>query len=96
MSYQTTQQIDYATGLPVDQKSTNGAAHVVDGALATKVIVVGAVTYIAEAVPGTAEATAAWRIQSIDTTTGTLIKWADGNSNFDNVATSLPGSLSFS
>ena len=71
------------------QDSNGGAGLVTDGALATKITVSGAVTYIGEAVTGTAQATAAWRCQKIDTTTGTVITWADGNGNFDNVATDL-------
>lgn len=60
-----------------------------DSARALKTTVSGAITYLAEAAPGTLQATAAWRCQKIDTTTGTVITWADGNSNFDNVATDL-------
>lgn len=55
----------------------------------TKITVVGAVTYIGEAGTGTLQATPAWRCHKIDTTTGTVITWADGNSEFDNVATDL-------
>lgn len=82
-------QIDTLTKQPVAQSSTGGASHVIDGALAMKTTVVGAVTYIAEAVPGTAQSAAAWRVSKIDTTTGTVVTWADGNANFDNVATDL-------
>ena len=57
--------------------------------LATKITVSGAITYIGEAATGTLQATAAWRCQKIDTTTGTVITWADGNGEFDNVATDL-------
>lgn len=81
--------VNVDTSVPESISSTNGAAHIVDGALALKTTVVGAVTYIGEAAPGTAQATAAWRCQKIDTTTGTVITWADGDSNFDNVATDL-------
>lgn len=46
------------------------------------------VAYLCEAAPGTASSAAAWRIQKL--TFGTdgdvSIKWADGNTNFDNVA----------
>ena len=44
------------------------------------------VTYVGEAVIGTADGAAAWRIKRI-TTTGTVldIKWADSNQLFDNV-----------
>ena len=43
------------------------------------------VTYIGKATPGTATSVSLWQIQKIDTTTGTVITWADGNGNFDNV-----------
>ena len=64
-------------------------------ALQLKTTVVGAVTYVAIAAPGTAQATAKWQVQKIDTTTGVVITWADGNANFDNVATDLTA-LSYS
>ena len=73
--------ISRQSGLAVDQADS--------AQLATKITVSGAKTYIAEAAPGTLQATAAWRVQCIDTTTGTVITWADGNAEFDNVATDL-------
>jgi hypothetical protein len=42
------------------------------------------VTYVGEAVPGTGAGTSAWRIKRIDETSGLVISWADGNSNFYN------------
>jgi hypothetical protein len=43
-------------------------------------------TYVGEAVPGTLQATALWRIKRISIAAGvTTIEWADGDSNFDNV-----------
>jgi len=42
------------------------------------------VTYIGKAVPGTATSASTWQIQKIDTTSGTVITWADGNGDFDN------------
>lgn len=59
------------------------------GALATKITVSGAVTYIGVAAPGTAQGTAKWQCRKIDETTGTVITWADGDANFDNTATDL-------
>lgn len=56
---------------------------------ATKVTIVGLVTYVGIATPGTIQATAKWQVKKIDETTGTIITWADGNANFDNVATDL-------
>jgi len=63
--------------------------------VALKVTESGDITYIAIAPPGTAEAAAAWQAKKIDNTTGTIITWADGNTNFDNVATDLTA-LSYS
>lgn len=64
-------------------------------ALATKITVVGDITYVAIAAPGTAQATAKWQCKKIDETTGMVITWADGNANFDNAATDLTA-LSYS
>jgi hypothetical protein len=70
-------------------EASPGSSHpTVAGALATKITVSGAVTYIAEAVPGTAEATATWRCQKIDESSGTVITWADGG-KFTQAATDL-------
>lgn len=43
------------------------------------------VLYIGEAVTGSLTNAAVWRIQKVDTTTGVVITWADGNSLFDNI-----------
>ena len=51
--------------------------------------------YIAYAPPGTAEATAGWKVMRLDTTSGLKITYADGDVDFDNVATDLT-SLSYS
>ena len=53
------------------------------------------ITYIGEAVPGTAQGAATWRIKKLDTTSGLVTTWADGNSNLDNVWTGHAG-LSYS
>lgn len=63
--------------------------------MAMKETVVGAVTYLAYASPGTSQSSAAWMCKKVDTTTGTVVTWADGNCNFDNVATDLTA-LSYS
>jgi len=47
-------------------------------------------TYIAEALPGTAISSALWRAKRVITATG-ITTWADGDSNFDNIATNLAG-----
>ncbi len=57
---------------------------------ASKISIVGNYTYVAEADPGTTEATALWRVRRVyqlgDETT---VTWADGDNSFDNVATDL-------
>ena len=63
--------------------------------MALKITESGAVTYIANAAPGTAQATAKWRCMKIDDSSGTVITWADGNASFDNVASDLTA-LSYS
>lgn len=65
------------------------------GPVATKITVVGSITYIGIAKPGTAQSAAKWQCQKIDETSGTVITWADGNANYDNVATDLTA-LSYS
>lgn len=63
--------------------------------LAVKKTVVGTTTYIGYALPGTAESSAAWRAMKLDESSGLVITWADGDDNFDNVATDLT-SLTYS
>ena len=43
------------------------------------------VTYVGEALPGTATSAPAWRIKKLDTSSGTSIRWADGDTLFNNV-----------
>jgi vacuolar-type H+-ATPase subunit E/Vma4 len=43
------------------------------------------VMYVGEASPSAALSSPVWRIKRIDTTSGVIVEWADGNSNFDNV-----------
>ena len=47
-------------------------------------------TYIAYAAPASALSSAVWKAKKVTTATG-VTKWADGNANFDNVATTLSG-----
>jgi len=58
---------------------------------AQKVFVSGSHTYLAMAAPGTLEAEARWRAWDVDTSVAntTKITFADGNAQFDNVATDL-------
>lgn len=64
-------------------------------AMATKITEAGSVTYIAQAAPGTAEATAKWQVKKLDETTGLVVTYADGDASFDNIATDLTA-LSYS
>ena len=66
-------------------------------AMATKVVESGNYTYVCIASPGTAQATAKWQCKKIDeSVAGTMIiTWADGNTEFDNVATD-PTALTYS
>lgn len=57
--------------------------------LAVKVTESGTTTYVALAAPGTTQATAKWQCKKIDESSGTVITFADGNSNFDNAASDL-------
>lgn len=63
--------------------------------MAVKVVVDGTNTFLALAAPGTPQSTAKWQCRKIDTSTGVIITWADGNSNFDNVSSDL-SSLTYS
>ena len=56
---------------------------------AEKITIVGDVLFVAEAEIGSSQLSAVWRVKKIDTTTGILVTWADGNANFDNIATDL-------
>lgn len=42
------------------------------------------ILYVGEAVPGSLDTDAVWRIKKIDETTGLSVLWANGNTNFDN------------
>lgn len=55
----------------------------------------GDYTYIAKAPVGTAQASAAWQAFRIDESSGLVILYADGDANFDNIATDLTA-LSYS
>jgi len=43
------------------------------------------ITYVGEADAGSLSSSAVWRIKKMDTTTGTIVLWADGNAQFDNI-----------
>lgn len=64
-------------------------------AYALKMTVSGAITYIAKAPVGSDQADAVWQVQKLDESSGLVITWADGDEDFDNIATDLT-SLSYS
>ena len=79
-----------------DETNAVGDLKVTLPTMATKVTEVGSTTYVATARPGTAQATAEWQAYRVVESGGdTVITWADGNTNFDNVATDLTA-LSYS
>lgn len=61
------------------RKTTENLAQRVDDYTTANII------YIGIARVGTPTSDAYWQIQKIDETTGTVITWADGNDNFDNI-----------
>ena len=72
-----------------------------DIALAVVVEAAGDFTWVADALPGTLQVSALWRVKSLQDTTigGTqtiTTLWADGNGNFDNVATLPLSGLTYS
>ena len=68
----------------------SGYARKTSGLTAKKITVSGTTTYVASAPIGSAQASAVWQVKKIAVSgSDYLITWADGNSNFDNVATDL-------
>lgn len=57
--------------------------------LATKITESGDITYVAKAAIGASQSSAVWQAMKIDETTGLVVTWADGNANFDNIASNL-------
>ena len=62
---------------------------------AIKITEVGNITYIAYAIPGSAQADAVWRAMKLDSSSGLVITYADGDNGFNNAATDLT-TLSYS
>lgn len=63
--------------------------YIANAEFAMKVTTSGSITYLALAKPGTAQSSAAWQARKIDATTGAVITWADGDTEWNNVATDL-------
>jgi hypothetical protein len=51
---------------------------------ATRIVEAAPYTYVGRAAIGSAVGSAVWQVYRIDETSGTIILWADSNSNFDN------------
>lgn len=87
------QGFDVTYGVPASlglgEDGSGSLQRAVAQSLAMKITVSGDITYIAQAAPGTAESEAKWQVKKIDASAGVVFTWADGNSNFDNVATDL-------
>ena len=62
---------------------------------ALKIVDVGDVSYLGEASIGSATSGALWRVRKLDQSSGLVITWADGNSDFDNIFDNY-ASLSYS
>ncbi len=82
------------------QTSGNASLTALESALVTKyavqmVTASATVSYVGKAAIGSSTASAVWRVYKLDTTSGIVITWADGNSNYDN-SFSNPASLSYS
>lgn len=56
----------------------------VSGDLTVRVFTDSGITYVAESYPGAEDEDPVWRVQQIGTDGS--VYWADGNSNFDNIA----------
>ena len=72
----------------------NSLGQIVDpdgGDFAEKVTISGSTTYVARAAPWTLESQAKWKVKKIVDTGGTSYRttWADGNAEYDNIATNL-------
>jgi hypothetical protein len=62
-----------------------GNVPVIEPSLAIQIDEVAPITYIGKAAPGTATTAASWQIKKIDSTSGTSIIYASGNSNFNKI-----------
>ena len=61
------------------------AKRVVSPSLATRIVESGNYIYIGKAPIGSATSSAVWQVKRVDTTSGAVILWADGDDSFDNV-----------
>jgi hypothetical protein len=77
------------------EKNGISAKRTIDATQSVKVTESGTTTYIATAVPGASQSDPVWRAMKINESSGVVITYADGNPNYDNVATNL-SSLTYS
>lgn len=49
----------------------------------------GSVLYVCSANPCSAVTDPVWQVKKVDATAGLTVTWADGNTNYDNLATDL-------
>ena len=76
--YQATQPVSIAS-LPVAPEDNKAVVVYEDGNYA----------YICRASEGTSVSAASWQVKKIDMSSGVVLKYADGNDSYDNLATSL-------
>jgi len=74
---------------PMERTGPSSVSSPVSKQTAVKVQTAGTVTYVAKAAIGSDQAAAVWQAKKIDSSSGVAITWADGNADFDNVATDL-------
>lgn len=92
-SFNDTYQV--AQSLPLEYDPAGAVKVKVTGNLAVKIVESGTTTYVGRAAIGSATSSAVWQVQKIDESSGTIVTWADGNDNFDNIFDNY-ASLSYS
>jgi hypothetical protein len=75
------------SGGNLDNISTNTGKLAADLLTTTRITTVGSYTYIGKAAIGAAEGSAVWQVKRLDTASGLIKLWADGNANYDNIWT---------
>lgn len=81
---------DTARRIKVDSSGVLAA-----GDYAVKVVTDGTDTYVCSAIPGSLVSESKWQIYKVDSSSGVVVTYADGDASFDNVATD-PTALDFS
>lgn len=77
------------SGALATESTIEGTVSVQSPNEALKLTESGNFTYVAKAPVGTLESSASWKVFRIDESSGLKITWADGNANYDNIATDL-------